>query len=124
MVDLDIGEMFLNSILHSDLRALCGVDLTLSGGTIQEFETVAWEVWQQAAMGLKSLPFQAVQGMMVAEDLIKGDHMDPSNPFKWDAVRMNLPGTNNYNPALPWVSKICLGDNNIACDIVIFVDDL
>jgi hypothetical protein len=37
---------------------------------------------------------------------------------------MNLPGTKDYNPALPWVSKIRVGDKNIACDIVIFVDDL
>lgn len=41
MSDLDVGEMFLNFVLHSDLRALCGVDLTQYGGTIKEFETVA-----------------------------------------------------------------------------------
>jgi hypothetical protein len=116
--------MFLNFVLHSDLRALCGVDLTQYGGTVKEFETVAWEVWQRAAMGLKPSPYQAVQGMMVAEELIKGDPRDPTNPFRWDVVRLNLPGPKEYNPALPWVSKIRLGDNNIACDIVIFVDDL
>ena len=54
MADLDIGEMFLNFFLQSDLRALCGVDLTKYGGTVKEFETVAWEVWQRAAMGLKA----------------------------------------------------------------------
>jgi hypothetical protein len=124
MADLYIREMFLNFILHSDLRSLCGVDLTKYGGTVQEFETVAWEVWQQAAMGLKPSPYQAVQGMMVVEELIKGDEKDTKNPFRWDKVRMNLPGAPAYNPALPWVSKIRLSDNNIACDIVIFVDDL
>jgi hypothetical protein len=124
MADLDVGEMFLNFVLHSDLRALCGVDLTLYGGTIEEFETVAWEVWQRAAMGLKPSPYQAVQGMMVAEDVIKGDRSDLENPFRWDTVRMNLPGSKSYDPALPWVSKVRLGDNNIACDLVIFVDDL
>jgi hypothetical protein len=75
-------------------------------------------------MGVKPSPCQAVQGMMVAEELIKGDPGDPTNPFRWDVVRLNLPGPKEYNPALPWVSKICLGDNNIACNIVIFVDDL
>jgi hypothetical protein len=124
MSDLDVGEMFLNFVLHSDLRALCGVDLTQYGGTVKEFETVAWEVWQRAAMGLKPSPYQAVQGMMVAEELIKGDPEDSSNPFRWDEVRMNLPGPKAYDPSLPWVSKIRVGDNNIACDIVIFVDDL
>jgi hypothetical protein len=82
MADLDIGEMFLNFILHSDLRALCGVDLTNYGGTVGEFETVAWEVWQRAAMDLKPSPYQAVQGIMVAEELIKGDHLDSANPFR------------------------------------------
>jgi hypothetical protein len=75
-------------------------------------------------MGLKPSPHQAVQGMMVAEELIKGDPEDPSNPFRWDVVRLNLPGPKAHNPAPPWVSKIRLGDNNVACDIVIFVDDL
>jgi hypothetical protein len=125
MADSDVGEMFLNFILHSELRALCGVDLTKYGDLAQgEFETVTWEVWQRAAMGLKPLPYQAVQGMMVAEELIKGDPDDPTNPFRWDEVRMNLPGSPGFNPALPWVSKIRWDDNNIACDIVIFVDDL
>jgi hypothetical protein len=75
-------------------------------------------------MGLKPSPYQAVQGMMVAEDLIKGDRFDKSNPFRWDFLRMNLPGSKAYEPSLPWVSKVRLGDNNIACDLVIFVDDL
>jgi hypothetical protein len=127
MADLDVGEMFLNFILHSELWALCVVDLTKYGDTVEEFETVAWEVWQRAAMGLKPSPYQAVQGMMVAEELIKGDpggSGGPTNPFRWDKVHMNLPGSPEFNPALPWVSKIRLDDNNIACDIVIFVDDL
>jgi hypothetical protein len=122
MADLDVGEMFLNFVLHSDLRALCGVDLTLCGGSVQEFETITWEIWQRADMGLKPSPYQAVQGRMVAEELIKGDRSD--NPFCWDSVRMNLPGSKTYDPSLPWVSKIRAGDNIIACDLVIFVDEL
>jgi hypothetical protein len=124
MADLDVGEMFLNFVLHSDLRALCGVDLTLYGGSIDEFQLVAWEVWQRAAMGLKPSPYQAVQGMMIAEEIIKGNELDKDNPFRWDAVRMNLPGSKNYDPSLPWVSKIRKGEKLIACDLVIFVDDL
>jgi hypothetical protein len=124
MADLDVDEMFLNFILHSDLRALCGVDLTKYGGTVGEFESVAWEVWQRAAMGLKPSPYQAVQDMMVAEEVIKGDPTSPTNPFRWDKIRLNLPGSKTYKPNLPWVSKIRLGDNSITCDLVIFVDDL
>jgi hypothetical protein len=109
MSDLDVGEMFLNFVLHSDLRALCGVDLTEYTDDVVELGQVVWEVWQRAAMGLKPSPYQAVQGMMVAEEYIRGDRMDLKNPFRWDAVRMNLPGQVNYDPTLPSVSKIRLG---------------
>ena len=44
MADLDIDELFLNFVIHSDLQGLCGVDLTKYGGTVKEFETVASEV--------------------------------------------------------------------------------
>jgi hypothetical protein len=93
MADLDIGEMFLNFVLHSDLQALCGVDLTEYKNDVENSDEVVWEVWQRAAMGLKPPPYQAVQGMMVAEEVIRGDSKDSKNPFRWDTVRMNLPGT-------------------------------
>ena len=35
--------------VHSNLRALCGVDLSKYGGAIHELETMAWEVWQRAS---------------------------------------------------------------------------
>jgi hypothetical protein len=61
--------------------------------------------WHCTAMALKPSPYQAVQGMKVAEELIKEDPENPSNPFHWDEVRMNLPGATTYIPALPMVSK-------------------
>jgi hypothetical protein len=36
---------------------------------------------------------------------------------------MNLPGSNEYDLLLPWVSKICLEDGNIAADLFLYVDD-
>jgi hypothetical protein len=39
-------------------------------------------------------------------------------------VRLNLPGAANYNPALPWVSKIRIQDGKIAADLFIYVDDV
>jgi hypothetical protein len=35
MADIDVGEMFLNFILHKDLRALAGVDLSHYFGDIR-----------------------------------------------------------------------------------------
>jgi hypothetical protein len=57
-------------------------------------------------MGLRSSPYQATQGMMVAEKLILGDPSSAENPFRWDYVWINLPGLEAYDPSLPWVSKV------------------
>jgi hypothetical protein len=102
MGDLDLGECFLNFLLHPTLRPYAGVDFTLffplgsldedgkPGG--QQTVTV-WETWLRAAMGLKSSPYQAVQALGFAEEVIRGDRRDPDNIFRWDSVRQNLPGS-------------------------------
>jgi hypothetical protein len=115
--------MFLNFILHRELRALAGVDLTNYCPTDDQ-EAKVWETWQRAAMGLRSLPYQAVQAMGVAEEVIRGDRKDSQNVYRWDFVRMNLPGSEGYDPSKPWASKIRSEDGNIAADLFIFVDDL
>ena len=74
-------------------------------------------------MGLKSSPYQAVQAVLVAKEYIMGDRRDPGNAFRWDVVRMNLPGSPDYDPSKPWVSKIRLSDGRIAADLFLYVDD-
>jgi hypothetical protein len=129
MADVDIGEMFLNFILHRELRTLAGVDLThyfptdatdTEDGRAQK----VWETWQRAAMGLRSSPYQAVQAMGVAEEFIRGDRLDPTNVYRWDKVVLNLPGSNDYDVTKPWVYKMRSDDGRIAADLFIFVDDL
>jgi hypothetical protein len=120
MADNDVGECFLNFILHAKLRELAGVDLSKffgdEGGTL-------WEVWDRAAMGVKSSPFQAVSALTVADEIIQGDYLQEGNIFEWVRVRLNLPGDLDYNPNLPWVSKV-REDGRIAADLFTFVDDL
>jgi hypothetical protein len=79
MCDLDVGEMFLNFILHRSICPLARVDLThyVPDGSGR----VLWECWQRAAMGLTSLPYQACQGMAFAEEVIQGNRFDPLNIF-------------------------------------------
>ena len=77
MSDMDIGEIFLTFVLHESMQALCGVDLTNYFGEGK----VLWERWTRAAMGLKSSPYQAVQAILVAKEVIRGDRQDPSNAF-------------------------------------------
>jgi len=121
MCDLDLGEMFLNFVLHPELRELCGVDVT---AYLPKRDQKVWYSWNRAAMGLKSSPYQAVQGVSIAEDVIRGDRSCPENPFRWDEVILNLPGSAGYDPTRPWVYKIRVVDGCVACEILIFVDDI
>eukprot|EP00980_Cylindrotheca_fusiformis_P026387 scaffold16048_cov85-Cylindrotheca_fusiformis.AAC.1 len=124
MADFDIGECFLNFVLHESMQALCGIDLThFFGEKVTGQRKVLWERWARAAMGLKSSPYQAVQAVLVAKEVILGDRRDKENAYRWDVVRLNLPGSKGYDPSLPWVSKIRIDDGEIACDLFIYVDD-
>jgi hypothetical protein len=120
MADVDVGDCFLNFMLHPTLRELTGVDLMHYFG--KEGQAL-WEAWQRAAMGVKSLPFQAVSALTVADKIIKGNRSDPKNEFRWEKVRLKLPGSCDYDPSSPWVSKV-RADGKIASDLFTFVDDL
>jgi hypothetical protein len=84
LADIDVGEIFLNFVLHNSVRVYAGVHFTsyfpLEGGA------KVWETWQQAAMGLKSSPYQACQAMGFVEERIIGMRKDPRNVFRWDRV--------------------------------------
>jgi hypothetical protein len=121
MCDLDVGEVFLHFILHTDIWSLAGVDLTHY--TKEGKLGVVWECWHQAAMGLMSSPYQACQGMAFGEELIRGDWTNPTNIFWWDIVRLNLPGSQSYDPAKPWDSKLWNLDGHIAVNFCTFVEN-
>ena len=134
MADLDVGEMFLNFMLHPTLRPYCGVDLSpyslslpdREGPPSLDSDEKVWVSWDRIAMGLSWSPYQAVKSMHLAEEVIRGDHTDPSNIFHWDHVRLNLPGQDDYDPTLPWVSKVRElpdGSFEVAADLFTFIDD-
>jgi hypothetical protein len=120
MSDVDVRDCFLNFILHQELQELAGVDLMHYFG---EDGKVLCEAWKRAAMGVKSSPDQAVSALTVADEVIGGNHADGKNVFEWVRIRLNLPGDRNYDPSLPWVSKV-KADGRIAADFFTFVDDL
>jgi hypothetical protein len=62
--------------------------------------------------------------MGMAEEIIRGDHSDPDNVFRWSHVGLNLPKSAEYDPSRPWVTKYRREDGRIAADLFIFVDDL
>jgi hypothetical protein len=130
MSDNDVGEMFLNFVLHSSIQERCGVDLTKffpeevdSEDNIQRERKVRWERWTRCAMGLRTSPYQAVQGILWAMERVFGDRNRESNVFAWRHMRMNLPGDAEYDPTLPWVFK-ARKDGSMAADVHVYVDDI
>jgi hypothetical protein len=53
---------------------------------------------------------------------VYGDRRVRSNPFHWDKVVMNLPGSKGYRANLPWVMKI-RWDGDLAAKVFVYVDD-
>lgn len=124
MADNDVGEMFHNFMLHDDMRQHCGLDLTLYPLRVNApVEVPCWRRWTRLAMGLRSSPYNAVQGMLIAQEFILGDPADERNIFQWHVVRLNLPGSPTYSPGQAWVAKI-RKDGRVAADIFIYVDDV
>ena len=119
MSDFDLGDCFLNFVLHVTMQALCGIDLSKFCGSDGD---VLWERWVRAAMGLKSSPYQAVQAVLVAREVALGDRLDENNAFRWKLVKLNLPGSREYDPSIPWVAKF-RSDGTLAADLFMYVDD-
>jgi hypothetical protein len=91
MGDIDIGDMFLNFMLHSSIRPAAGVDLTpfFPEELTDSDQRYLWEMWGRCAMGFKPSPYQAVQGVLHADEYIRGDPSDATNIFRWDVIQLN-----------------------------------
>ena len=73
-------------------------------------------------MGFRSSPYIACKLYGWSMDIIRGNRHDAKNPFKWDSVRINLPGSASYDPQLPWIAKMSEGKE--ASDTKVYVDDV
>lgn len=124
MGDIDIGEMFLNFMLHQRMQQHAGVDLTpFFPEELTPERRVIWEHWSRCGMGFRFSPYQAVQGILFAEAVIRGDQNESTNVLQWDHIDLNLPGSPTYNPSKSWVSKVRI-DGSLASDFLIYVDDV
>ena len=107
--DIDVGEQFLNFPLDVRAQLYCGVDLTpyfTEELNKDKGQKNVWERWTRCLMGVKPSPYQAIRSMLWSEDIVRGNKSHPNNPFRWSYVRLNLPGSEDYHPSLPWVSKL------------------
>jgi hypothetical protein len=90
MGDIDVGDMFHNFMLHEKVQIVAGIDLTPSFPEevlSQGQSKVLWERWCRSAMGLKSSPYNSIQGILFAEEVIRGTTWIP--PIFSDGMRYN-----------------------------------
>jgi hypothetical protein len=66
-------------------------------------------------------PSNTSTGTLQAKKMVLGDHKDKWNPYHWEWVCQNLPGDEDYNPALQWIAKIW-HDGMVAAVVHIYVD--
>ena len=127
--DLDLGEMFLNYPLHEDIQPYAGIDITeveklLGSGTSREDAKRILERWNRMLMGFTPSPYIATQTFAWSEEIIIGDYSDPSNPFHWDTIVLNLPGTDSYQPDKPWILKWNSKIGSLAAFFTTYIDDI
>ena len=73
-------------------------------------------------MGFDTSSYIVTKYMLVVEIMTKASHFNPSNVYRWLAVKLNLPGMNSYYSTLSWVLKL-RKDGSIAVDILIYIGD-
>lgn len=116
--------MFLNFPLHILAQAFCGVDLTfLFDEELKDGQKTLWEKWTRCLMGAKPSPYQSIKVMLWAEDFARDIRKSGSDPFRLAYVKLNLPGSRDYDPTLPWIAKM-KADGSLATEFFIYVDDV
>ena len=121
-VDNDYGEMFLNFWIHPELQEFSGMDLTPLFGKTESGELYI-EGWYRCPMGQSPFPFNTVQQTRRLKRVMMGDAADEENVFRWAGVRVNLPGSIDYQPGIPWIAKY-RSTGELAADAHDYVDDL
>ncbi len=105
--DLDVGEQFLNYKLHVRLQQLMGVDVREVWSQDPAYEpweasrTGNWERWEHNWMGLRDSLYCSLQWQARLKIEVYGNRRLKANPFHWDRVALNLPGSKGYQEDLP-----------------------
>lgn len=130
MVDIDLGEMFLNFPLPEELSEVSGIDFSSIKSElcralgIEDIPDELVGIWLRTWMGLRNSPEWAARFYYLMEEFVRGDESSRKNPLSWDTVKLNIIGQPGYNPSLPHVIKWKSWLNRPAGDSVSFVDDL
>lgn len=124
VVDSDLGEIFFNVILDLTMQLSSGVDLTIYETDlkkrhpklrIQHEKLIA--VWNKSWMNYTPSPFGAVRSYHLVEEFIVRNFSNLTNFFSYDKFILNLPGNEEYNPALRRLHKWDIIDNMSTADM-------
>ena len=103
--------MFLNFLLNNTTKEMLGVDVHHVRS--KEASDLDWETnrpgdferWCKNWTGLRDSQYRSIQLLIRLKIEAYGNWWDRSNPFHWERVIYNLPGTKDYRPGFPWVMK-------------------
>ena len=122
--DIDLGEMFLNYPLDIRIRPYAGVDITELVPRELRLEAIRiLERWVRTLMGFCPSPYIATQTFAWGEEIIVGNYTNTNNTFFWNEVVLNLPGSTNYDPTMPWVYRWNNIDKRMPAFFNTYIDD-
>jgi hypothetical protein len=130
MADVDFGEFFHNFFMDERIRQHSGVNVKplgpVFGQTVHSYSPGAPQLrWSRLFMGMKPSPYNSVRHYYWGEEFARGDTSETmANPFGYDEVVLNLPGTDNYDPTKPKIYKWNSRKLCVPGDVVAFVDDV
>lgn len=122
--DIDVGQAFLNHQVHKSERHSLGVRVieTRNDGSYERHRIMRWCTLY---FGGKCSPYLANKAQARILECCEGRPDDPTNPFQWDRVILNLPGQKepDRDPSLPRVMRV-RKDGELATAEETFVDDI
>ena len=71
-------------------------------------------------MGLRDSHYRSLQWQVQLKFKVYRDWRITANPFHWDRVEFNLPGSKGYRSDLPWIMKI-RRDRHLAAEVFVYV---
>ena len=131
-VDIDLGEMFLNFPLDEKLIPYSGMDASPFREELSQMfqfkpdshSKRLYLTCTRCWMGFRPSPELACRFYYLAEEFVRGNRLEKTNPLRWDSIVLNLMGNSNFNPALPNVFKWNDHVKRMAGDLKAYVDDL
>ena len=78
--------------MYLSLQKYCGINISVLFPKLKRCDAqMLIGVWIRNAMGLSSSPYNSIQSIMIAKNIIIGNRKDIKNPFHWNRIEENLP---------------------------------